>query len=170
MKAELEKLVGALREELVQYGEILALLEQQQELIVNNSTDELLENLEAITSQTKELASARGARDSCRQKLAVSLGQAPESRFRQLIEILASEHQPLVRALVDEINDLLRRAQLRLSQNNRLLGRALHVPRSSTAGKTLPIPRWNWDASPVDIAANAAAPSLFPGSRSLLLN
>ena len=63
MKAELEKLIATLREELTQYGELLALLEQQQDLIVSRSAEGLLENLGAINAQVPVVAAARQHRD-----------------------------------------------------------------------------------------------------------
>ncbi len=56
MKEHLDKLVRNLREELIQYGELLSLLEQQQEMIVNRSADGLIQNLTSIHAQMAEIA------------------------------------------------------------------------------------------------------------------
>ncbi len=127
MKAELERLIATLREELTQYGELLALLEQQQDLIVNRSAEGLLENLGAINAQVPIVAAARQQRDQLRKDLAAALGQATTLSFRQLIVLIPAEYQPLLEALVEEINDLLIRSQQRLRQNHLLLSRSLDL-------------------------------------------
>ncbi len=127
MKAELEKLIATLREELTQYGELLALLEQQQDLIVSRSAEGLLENLGAINAQVPVVAAARQHRDQLRKDLAAAMGQPTTFSFRQLIVLVPSEYKPLLEALVEEINDLLIRSQQRLRQNHLLLSRSLDL-------------------------------------------
>ncbi len=127
MKAELEKLIETLREELTQYGELLALLEQQQDLIVSRSAEGLLENLGAINAQVPIVAAARQNRDKLRKELAVAMSQPTTISFRLLITLTPREYQPLLEALVDEINDLLTRSQQRLRQNHLLLSRSLDL-------------------------------------------
>ena len=56
MKETMDNLVQSLREDLIQYAEMLTLLEDQQELIVNRSADGLIQNLTAIHSQMAEIA------------------------------------------------------------------------------------------------------------------
>lgn len=127
MKAELEKLIETLRDELTQYGELLALLEQQQDLIVSRSAEGLLENLGAINAQVPIVAAARQRRDQLRKELAAAMAQPTTLSFRQLINLTPKEYQPLLEALVDEINDLLMRSQQRLRQNHLLLSRSLDL-------------------------------------------
>jgi len=127
MKAELDNLIATLRDELTQYGELLALLEQQQDLIVSRSAEGLLENLGAINAQVPIVAAARQHRDQLRKELATALSQPTTVSFRQLIALVPKEYQPLLEALVDEINDLLMRSQQRLRQNHLLLSRSLDL-------------------------------------------
>ena len=125
MKEQLDKLVRNLREELIQYGELLALLEQQQEMIVNRSADGLIQNLTSIHAQMAEIAKARGCREQCRNELAVSLDLDGESQIKEMYSSFPVEYQSLVQALVDEVNELLIRANQRLRQNHLLLSRSL---------------------------------------------
>jgi flagellar biosynthesis/type III secretory pathway chaperone len=143
VKSELDTLIITLREELTQYGELLALLEQQQDLIVSRSAEGLLENLSAINAQVPVVATAREHRDQLRKNLATALGQATTFSFRQLIVLIPSDYQPLLKALVEEINDLLIRSQQRLRQNHLLLSRSLDLMQQmifslfpSSAGQT----------------------------------
>ncbi|MBM3834489.1 MAG: flagellar protein FlgN [Verrucomicrobia bacterium] len=127
MKAELEDLISTLREELTQYGELLALLEQQQDLIVSRSAEGLLENLGAINAQVPVVAAARQHRDQLRKDLAAAMGQATTLSFQHLCKLVPQEYQPLLGALIEEINDLLLRSQQRLRQNHLLLSRSLDL-------------------------------------------
>ena len=61
MKEKMDNLVQGLREELI-HGEMLTLLEEQQEMIVNRSADGLIQNLTAIHSQMAEIAKVRDKR------------------------------------------------------------------------------------------------------------
>ena len=121
----LEELIRTLRDELTQYGELLALLEQQLELIVSRSAEGLFENLAAINAQIPVVAAAREKRDALRKELAAALGLSTTASFRLLTQSAPADYRPLLEALVTEINDLLRRSQQRLRQNHILLRRSL---------------------------------------------
>ena len=89
----MDNLVQGLREELIQYGEMLTLLEEQQEMIVNRSADGLIQNLTAIHSQMAEIAKVRDKRDEQRHDLAIELEQDGDIAFRDLISFMPSEYQ-----------------------------------------------------------------------------
>jgi len=125
MKDKMDNLVKGLREELIQYGEMLTLLEEQQEMIVNRSADGLIQNLTAIHSQMAEIAKVRDKRDGQRHNLAIELEQDGDITFRDLISFLPSEYQSLTQALLDEVNGLLQKANQRMRQNHLLLSRSL---------------------------------------------
>ena len=107
MNEELNNLITALREELTQYGEILALMQEQQQFIINRSANELLLNLNEVNEQLEKVAIARTERETCRRALMATLGGSEETTFRQMTEMLPPEVQPLLSALVEEINQLL---------------------------------------------------------------
>ena len=111
MNEELNNLVNALREELTQYGEVLALMQEQQELIINRAANDLLINLNRVNEQMERVAIARNQRETCRQNLVAALGGAEDTTFRQMTEILPPEVQPLLDALVQEINHMLQNIQ-----------------------------------------------------------
>ena len=98
MKEKMDNLVQGLREELIQYGEMLTLLEEQQEMIVNRSADGLIQNLTAIHSQMAEIAKVRDKRDEQRHDLAKELDQDGDISFRDLIGFLPSEYQSTLRS------------------------------------------------------------------------
>ena len=127
MNEPLNNLIAALREELTQYGEVLALMQEQQELIINRAASELLLNLNAVNEQMEKVAAARGAREAARAQLVQTVGGTPEMTFRQMTDELPEEVRPLLEALVEEINQMLQRIQKWLRQNHMLLKRSLDL-------------------------------------------
>ena len=127
MNEELNNLVNALREELTQYGEVLALMQEQQELIINRAANDLLINLNRVNEQMERVAIARNQRETCRQNLVAALGGAEDTTCRQMTEMLPPEVQPLLDALVQEINHMLQNIQRWLKQNHLLLKRSLDL-------------------------------------------
>ena len=134
MTEELNNLIAALRDELTQYGEVLALMQEQQQFIINRSANELLLNLNEVNEQMEKVAAARNRRDACRQALFTTLGATEETTFRQMTGMLPTEVQPLLKALVEEINQLLERIQKWLRQNHMLLSRSLDLMKQIMKG------------------------------------
>lgn len=123
----LTRLIAALREELKHYGEMLALLEQQQELVVKRASDELFRSTTLVQTQVTRLQEARRHRDECRREVARALGLAGEVELKVLVRRLPADYQPLINALVAENNQLLRRVQACAHQNHLLLSRSLEL-------------------------------------------
>jgi len=145
MNEALNNLIAALREEMTQYGELLALMQEQQELIINRSANELLINLHDVTQQVEKISTHREQRDAARRALVQSLGGTEDTTFKQMTALLPEEYQPLLNALVEEINQLLQRIQTWVKQNHLLLKRSLDLmskimhtifPTSSAAAQT----------------------------------
>ncbi len=127
MKPDVEHLIACLREELTQYGELLALMQEQQELIIGRHAEVLQRNLAAVEQQVARVTAARTAREQARKVIITALGAAPETPFRQMTAELPAEYQPLLEALVAEINQILLRVQQWLRQNHLLLSRSLDL-------------------------------------------
>lgn len=127
MIVTLENLIGALRNELQQYGEMLALLDQQQELVMNQRTDEILHSISAIDTQSTAIQAARANRQLAQRHLAQRLEQAREATFTHLIPLLPEPYRPLVIALVQENNELLLRVRQRAQQSHHLLRHSLEM-------------------------------------------
>ncbi len=145
MNDALNQLIAALREELTQYGEMLALMQEQQELIINRAANELLLNLHEVDGQKDKILACREQREAARRELVQALGGTEETTFKQMTELLPEEYRPLLEALVEEINQMLQRIQQWLRQNHLLLKRSLDLmqkimhtmfPTSSTAAQT----------------------------------
>jgi flagellar biosynthesis/type III secretory pathway chaperone len=127
MTAYIENLVECLREELKQYGEMLALLEVQQEMIVQRKSTDLLENVASIHGHGMAMQAVRCEREQHQRNASRRLGLPEDATFHTLIARAPAVYQPLLQALVSENNDLLRRVQQRARQNHLLLHRALDL-------------------------------------------
>jgi flagellar biosynthesis/type III secretory pathway chaperone len=129
MREHLEALVSALRAELTQYGELLALLDQQQEQVMAREAEETLRLAAAINHQSGLVREAREHREHCRRQLARALGAGDEATLTELLPRMPEEYQLLIRALLDENNRLLVRVQQRARQNHLLLARTVELMR-----------------------------------------
>ena len=127
MKDLAEELVQTLRHELHQYGEMLARLDQQQEMVMCRRPDELLQSLSDIQSQCAAIQNARGKREECQRNVAREFGLADETELNDLLLYLPKDYRPLIKALIDENNELLVRVQQRSRQNHLLLARSLEM-------------------------------------------
>ena len=127
MNRALDSLIQSLRDELQQYGEMLALLDHQQEYVVTRAADDMMQTAAEIQAQTGVIENARKDREQRRRELAESLGQAPGAEFSVLIPLLPEDYRPLVQALVEENNQLLYRIQQRARQNHVLLNRSVDL-------------------------------------------
>jgi flagellar biosynthesis/type III secretory pathway chaperone len=125
----LETLIGALRDELQQYGEMLALLDRQQEQVKARSADEIFQSISLIQAQAAAIQSARDHREQCRRAAAQNCSRPANTPFASLIPCLPADYRPLVGALVDENNALLVRVRQRARQNHVLLRRSVELMR-----------------------------------------
>lgn len=121
----LEKLIGALREELQQYGEMLARLDDQQNLVMRRSSAALLESVPQVQAQSAILTQSRDVRFAAMKALCTVLRLAPETSFKDLLPNLPADYRPLLSALVEENNELLQRIHQRARQNHILLSRTV---------------------------------------------
>ncbi len=127
MIAAIEKLIAALRAELTHYGEMLALLDQQQESAIHRLADEMFVATTAIQNQAKVLQAARRERETDQRALARELAVRETSTFVELVPLLPADYRPLLQSLVDENNALLQRVQQRARQNHLVLSRSVDL-------------------------------------------
>src|ERR1044071_6032222 len=81
MTPNLAKIIESLRNELQQYGEMLALLDHQQELVRMRGADDILHSIASINAQSANIQSARERRENTQQELAATLGQPQDATF-----------------------------------------------------------------------------------------
>ena len=121
----IQTLIQALRQELQEYGEMLALLDRQQEMVMHRAAQEVFQTISLIQSQSATIQAARARRESLRRSLAEDSRLPGDSTFNVLTPALPAEYRPLVSALVEENNALLIRVQQRARQNHLLLSRSV---------------------------------------------
>ena len=127
MTEVLHNYVESLREELKQFGELLALLELEQAQVVRRLADELVDTVSAINAQGDAIQVARREREQRQRELARSLRLPDDARIATLIAGMPEAYRPLVAALVDENNQLLGRVSQRARQNHVLLTRSVEL-------------------------------------------
>ncbi len=127
MKELLSNLIEALREELKQYGEMLALLDQQQQLVMRRQTGDLPHSANSINAQAEILRGARHEREQRQRNLARLMDLPEDANFKILLPKLPADYQPLLDALVSENNELLTRVQARARQNHLLLSHCVDL-------------------------------------------
>jgi len=123
----LPNLIEALREELKQYGEMLARLDQQQNLVMLRQTTDLMQNVAAVNAQAAAIAAARREREQHQRHLARRLNLPESAGFGAIVPLLPADYRPLMVALVQENNELLVRVQQRARQNHLLLSHAVEL-------------------------------------------
>jgi flagellar biosynthesis/type III secretory pathway chaperone len=125
MNISLPNLIEALREELKQYGEMLARLDHQQQLVMHRQTDDLFQSVTDITAQAGVIAAARREREQRQRHVARLLNLPETAGFGDILPLLPPDYRPLVQALFQENNELLVRVQQRARQNHLLLSHAV---------------------------------------------
>src|ERR1700728_3231345 len=127
MIEHIQQLIEALREELQQYGEMLALLDRQHQYIMVRAAEDVFQSISPIQSQGGVIRAALANRERCRGRLAQVLQQPEGASFALLTPLLPPDYRPLVKALVDENNELLVRVRQRARQNHLLLSRSVEL-------------------------------------------
>jgi flagellar biosynthesis/type III secretory pathway chaperone len=123
----LHNLIEALREEMKQYGEMLAVLEQQQDCVVQRHANDLLHNVAGINAQADVIAAVRREREQRQRQIAQEMNLEADVAFNVIIPLLPADYRPLVSALVSENNELLARIHHRTQQNHLLLSHAVEL-------------------------------------------
>jgi len=125
MTAILDQTVDALRNELQQCGEMLALLEAQGGFSMDRGPGNGLILLADVNAQGAVLRSVRLQREDYQRQLAWCLNRPEQAVLQELIPLLPENYRPLVTALLRENLQLLRRIRERAALNQQLLSRSL---------------------------------------------
>jgi len=106
---------------------MLALLDRQQEYLVARDVSEVFQSISLIKAQGAAIQQSRALREAGRRVVALDACQMPEASFAVLIPLLPADYQPLLKALVDENNELLMRVRRRARQNHLMLRRSVEL-------------------------------------------
>jgi len=122
-----EFITECLRNELQEYGALLALFEEQQANLLRRDADQVASLAISIEEQARATHSSRERREQCVSDFASKHGCPADTSLRQLLPHFPAEVQPLLHALIDEINHLIHRIRRDARQNQMLLTRAVEA-------------------------------------------
>jgi len=133
IQTQFQEIVAMLQNELQEYGGILHLFDRQQKCIVHQDPTGFLDINVDVDEQIAKLSHCRLGREELVRQTALALGKSKDITLSALSHSFAPEHQPLLRALIDEINDLITRTQRRTRQNRMLLSQCVESARQLLA-------------------------------------
>jgi hypothetical protein len=122
-------LLAALQLELQEYGALLHLFDMQRDCAVHHDPAGYLELIPRVEQQIEHLNRCRLDREALIRQVAVECGNPEASTLSALTPGCPPARQPLLRALIEEINNLTIRVQRRLRQNCELLARCVETAR-----------------------------------------
>jgi hypothetical protein len=103
MQEAIEKLIRALRDELLEHGEMLALLEDQRASATETRRRTSARHLLAIHRQAVVIRIARVLREQHSRELARSLNVPTNAGFAQLVQGLTEANRLLLTSLLEQI-------------------------------------------------------------------
>ena len=112
-------LAESLRTEVAEYGRLVHIFEEQQAHLLKREAADVLRTTNEIDQQVRIVAESRRAREGTTRDFARAQGLAEASTIRSLLPAVPAEARPLIEALVDDLNRLVRRVR-RISRHNRL--------------------------------------------------
>jgi len=127
MITDWEFLAQALREEMQEHGALLNLFEEQQAAILRREPDLVLSVADSIANQVELIRTCQKRRKEAARLTATEAGCEKDSPLSELIPFFPSAAWPLLRALVSEVNRLVRQTRRRARQNQMLLARTIEV-------------------------------------------
>jgi flagellar biosynthesis/type III secretory pathway chaperone len=122
-----EFITECLRNELQEYGALLALFEEQQANLLRRDADQVAALALSIEEQARATHTSRERREQCVNAFAEKCGCPTDSSLRQMLPHFPAEVQPLLNALIDEINHLIHRIRRDARQNQMLLSRTVEA-------------------------------------------
>ena len=85
MMKSIKLLIDALRDELQNYGEMLAMLDRQQEYLIARAVSEVFQSISLIKAQGGAILQSRDRREECRRAVAEDCSQPQDASFTALI-------------------------------------------------------------------------------------
>lgn len=127
MKAILSHLIESLREELKEYGEMLALLDQHELRANPQPSPDLPQYAATLRAQSETVAVARCEREQRQRQLVRHLGLPEATTFAELLPHLPADYRPLLQALAQDNHESLDRVRQYARQNQLLFNRMVEL-------------------------------------------
>lgn len=160
--ASVKSLIDALRDELKNYGEMLALLDRQQQYLMSRAASQVSHSIGVVEEQGVAIQQARERREECHRTVVEAAGQPETMTFADLIPLLPADYQPLLKALVDENNELLFHVRRRARQNHLLLKRSVNLM-GQVMDSLCPLAELAAEANPAALAAGSLVEQCLAG-------
>ena len=126
-ESDWDPLVGLLREEVQEYGGLYNLLERQQNEIFNRDPDLVMETNSDVESQMEQMDILRRKRESTVREMAIRCQCNQEQTLKDLLPNFPEFVRPLIEALIDEVNAMVKRTRQKARQNYLLLSRTMEI-------------------------------------------
>src|SRR4051812_18223189 len=97
-----QKIADCLRNELAEYGALLALFADQQKSLFDRDANEVLRLSSSIELQVRTLEQCRRSREGLVSDFAVANAQPPSATLRSLLPVIDHVARPLIEALIGE--------------------------------------------------------------------
>lgn len=123
----LDRFVEALRAELHGYGELLALMETQQDEIISRDTILIESSTQKINQQFKIIQNLKDRRSAIQVDISTTIGLLPDALYKEQRNYFPDDFRHLTDALVDENNELLKQVKSKAKQNQLLLFRTVEM-------------------------------------------
>ena len=116
-----DELADALRDELAEYGGLLATLDQQREAIAGHNAALLVEIADEIRRQTASARHFTNIREEVCARLAKGTGCAPDATERDLLRFMPAEARAMFESLIEESAGVVKNAKKKAERNTVLL-------------------------------------------------
>ncbi len=122
-----DPLVELLRYEVQEYGGLFNLLVRQQEEIFRRDPQLVLETNAEIEAYMAQMGNLREQRERCVSDIAKAFGSPADQPLSKLLHCFPAVVRPMLQALIDEINQMIRRTRQKARQNFMLLSRTMEI-------------------------------------------
>jgi len=126
-ESDWDPLVELLREEVQEYGGLYNLLDRQQNEIFNRDPDLVMKINIEVEVHMKQMDTLRQKRESMVREMAIRCQCDQEWTLRELLPGFPVFVRPLLEALIDEVNSMVRRTRQKARQNYLLLSRTMEI-------------------------------------------
>ena len=117
MKEILSHLIESLRDELKEYGEMLALLDRYEQRARPQPSPDLPQYAVTLRAQAETVAAARREREQRQRQVIRQLGLPDTTTFVELLPRLPADYRPLLEALAQDNHESLDRVRQYARQN-----------------------------------------------------
>jgi flagellar biosynthesis/type III secretory pathway chaperone len=131
MKTDWNEIADCLRSEIIEYGALLSGFEAQQKAIFSRDSEEVLRISGEIEKQVAVVHTARESRERKVAAFALENGRPQNATLRSLVTVFEADAQPLIEALITDVNLLVHRIRRANRHNHTLLARTVAAHREA---------------------------------------